>query len=53
MHCGLRKLEELVNNINDIIENRIEEPEALKDFTMGGYAYDSSMSDDTTWTFIR
>ncbi len=36
-----------------IIENRIEEPEALKNFTMGGYAYDPAMSDDSTWTFIR
>jgi cytoplasmic iron level regulating protein YaaA (DUF328/UPF0246 family) len=36
-----------------IIENRIDEPEALKEFTMGGYEYAPSMSDESTWTFIR
>ena len=36
-----------------IIDNRIETPEELKAFNMGGYAYDSASSDDTTWTFIR
>ena len=36
-----------------IIETRIDQPEGLKEFTMGGYEYDPSMSDDSTWTFIR
>jgi hypothetical protein len=36
-----------------IIENRIDEPEALKGFTVGGYEYAPSMSDESTWTFIR
>ena len=36
-----------------IIENRIVQPDGLKAFNMGGYTYDASLSDDTTWTFIR
>ena len=36
-----------------IIENRIEHPEALKGFEEGGYTYDASLSDDSTWTFVR
>lgn len=36
-----------------IIENRIENTEALKEFTMGGYAFDPASSDANNWTFIR
>lgn len=36
-----------------IIENRLESPEGLKNFTSGGYAYDEALSTDTTWTFTR
>jgi len=36
-----------------IIDNRIETPEALKEFDMGGYTYRSDLSDDATWTFTR
>jgi len=36
-----------------IVENRIEDPEDLKTFTSGGYAYNPEMSSDTTWTFTR
>ncbi len=36
-----------------IIDNRIEDPQALKDFSTGGYTFDQSLSDESTWTFIR
>lgn len=36
-----------------IVEERLDRPEGLKDFTAGGYAYEPSMSSDTTWTFTR
>ncbi len=36
-----------------IIDNRLDQPEYLKSFNMGGYTYDASLSNDTTWTFIR
>jgi len=36
-----------------IIEGRIDRPEGLKEFSLGGYAYDPALSTDTTWTFTR
>jgi hypothetical protein len=36
-----------------IVENRIDTPEGLKDFTSGGYAYNPALSAGTTWTFTR
>ena len=36
-----------------IIENRIDEPEALKNFDVEGYRFAESMSEGDTWVFIR
>ena len=36
-----------------IIRNRIEKPEDLKKFKLGGYKFDKSLSDDKQWTFER
>jgi len=36
-----------------IIRNRIEDPEDLKKFKLGGYRYNKSLSDDRQWTFER
>ena len=36
-----------------IVENRIDTPEGLKEFTSGGYAYNPELSSGTTWTFTR
>ncbi|MEC8191143.1 MAG: peroxide stress protein YaaA [Myxococcota bacterium] len=36
-----------------IVEERLDRPEGLKDFSLGGYAYDPALSTDTTWTFTR
>ncbi|MBT8118639.1 MAG: peroxide stress protein YaaA [Gammaproteobacteria bacterium] len=36
-----------------IIRNRIEKPEDLKKFKLGGYKFDKNMSDDKQWTFKR
>ncbi|TAL02081.1 MAG: peroxide stress protein YaaA [Rhodospirillaceae bacterium] len=36
-----------------IIENRWENPEAMKDFDTDGYRYDPRASDETTWVFCR
>lgn len=36
-----------------IIENKIESPEALKDFDVEGYRFAESMSEGNTWVFIR
>ncbi len=35
------------------IQNRITEPEALKDFSVGGYAYNPSLSRAQEWVFTR
>ena len=35
------------------VENRLSEPEGLKDFDRDGYAYAPSVSDDKTWVFRR
>ncbi len=36
-----------------IIQNRIENPEQLKDFDLEGYRFAESMSEGDSWTFIR
>ena len=36
-----------------IIRNRIEKPEDLKKFKLGGYKFDKGLSDDKQWTFER
>ena len=36
-----------------IIQNKLENPEQLKDFDLDGYRFAVSMSEGDTWTFIR
>jgi hypothetical protein len=36
-----------------IIRNRIEKPEDIKKFKLGGYKFNKSLSDDKQWTFER
>jgi len=36
-----------------IIRNRVEKPEDLKKFELGGYKFNFSLSDDSQWTFER
>ncbi len=36
-----------------MIENRIGTPEGLKKFNSGGYKFQKSLSDDSTWVFTR
>lgn len=36
-----------------IIQNRIEDPEAIKGFDMAGYQYNSAMSEGNQWVFVR
>ncbi len=36
-----------------MIQNRIEEPESLKDFDINGYAFDKTASDAENYVFIR
>jgi hypothetical protein len=36
-----------------IIRNRIEDPEDIKKFKLGGYRFDKTLSDDKQWTFER
>ncbi len=36
-----------------MIQNRIEDPEGLKSFDTGGYAYRDDLSNDDTWVFTR
>ncbi|MBL6958614.1 MAG: peroxide stress protein YaaA [Rhodospirillales bacterium] len=36
-----------------IIKNRLSDPQALKAFTDGGYAYQPDLSDDAQWVFTR
>ncbi len=36
-----------------IADNRVSNPEGIKDFNLGGYRYDPARSDDRTWAFIR
>lgn len=36
-----------------VIENRLETPEGIKDFTTGGYQYRPDLSNDSDWVFTR
>ncbi|WP_458791900.1 peroxide stress protein YaaA [Yoonia sp. MH D7] len=36
-----------------IIENRLTDPESIKDFSAGGYAFDPDLSDGDKWVFLR
>ena len=36
-----------------MLQNRIEDPEGLKAFDTGGYAYRDELSEDDTWVFTR
>ncbi len=36
-----------------IIRNRIENPDDIKKFKLGGYRFDKKLSDDNQWTFER
>ncbi|WP_372830908.1 peroxide stress protein YaaA [Pontibacterium sp.] len=36
-----------------IIQNKLENPEQLKEFDLDGYRFANSMSEGDTWTFIR
>jgi len=36
-----------------IVENRLTDADAIKDFTSGGYAYDADLSHGDTWVFAR
>ena len=36
-----------------VVENRLTEAEAIKDFTSGGYAYEPDLSVGDKWVFVR
>lgn len=36
-----------------IVENRLTDPEDIKGFNSGGYAYDADLSDGDRWVFVR
>ena len=36
-----------------IIENRLTQPDQIKDFTSGGYRFEQDMSDEDKWVFLR
>tara|TARA_B110000444_G_scaffold120461_1_gene113289 strand:- start:2222 stop:2974 length:753 start_codon:yes stop_codon:yes gene_type:complete len=36
-----------------VIENKVQDPEELKRFNQGGYAFCASISSDTNWVFTR
>ena len=36
-----------------VVENRLNEPEGLKEFDTDGYAFEPSVSDENTWVFRR
>ena len=36
-----------------VVENKVTEPEALKDFNVGGYAFQPGASEGDNWTFAR
>lgn len=36
-----------------IVERRVTDPEGLKDFDLGGYAYQPEMSEGDRWVFLR
>ena len=39
--------------VNFIIRNRLNNPEALQDFSDEGYRFDKDLSNDTTWVYLR
>ena len=39
--------------IKYIVENRINNPEDLKDFTFNGYKFDHTLSSDKKYVFIK
>ena len=39
--------------VNFIIRNRLDKPEALKDFSDEGYRFDRELSNDSTWVYLR
>jgi len=39
--------------VNYIIRNRLENPEALKDFSDEGYHFDRDLSSDSSWVYLR
>ena len=39
--------------VNYIIRNRLESPEALKDFSDEGYRFDKELSTDSSWVYLR
>ena len=39
--------------VNYIIRNRLESPEALKDFSDEGYRFDKELSSDSSWVYLR
>jgi hypothetical protein len=36
-----------------MIQHRLRDPDALKDFDSGGYHYNSELSKGDTWVFLR
>jgi cytoplasmic iron level regulating protein YaaA (DUF328/UPF0246 family) len=36
-----------------IIENRLSDPEAIKDFDTGGYAFNADLTEGDNWVFLR
>lgn len=36
-----------------ILRNRIEKPEEIKEFKLGGYRFSKALSDEKQWTFVR
>ena len=39
--------------VNFIIRNRLDNPEALQDFSDEGYRFDKDLSNDSTWVYLR
>jgi hypothetical protein len=39
--------------VNYIIRNRLENPEALKNFSDEGYRFDKDLSSDSSWVYLR
>ncbi len=39
--------------VNYIIRNRLDNPEALKDFSDEGYRFDRDLSSDSSWVYLR
>lgn len=36
-----------------VVENRLTDPEGIKGFNIGGYAYDADLSEGDKWVFLR